>query len=148
MSGLRAIGYELDIDEFHAYVHGRLMPQRKIVFTNSDEAHAHQVLTWSISFNKLCKSITKYRVDVSSPRQILCKPKAAIQIAHIDSRKTLFFDDSSRNIASGKAAELNTVIVGCSDLMSSANHALNSIHNIKEALPQIWSLPRLFFEQI
>ena len=50
----------------------------------------------------------------------------------------IFFDDSARNIASGKAAGLHTVIVGSSVLVPGADHALGSIHNIKEALPEIW----------
>ncbi|ESW35254.1 hypothetical protein PHAVU_001G219300 [Phaseolus vulgaris] len=194
MAGLKAFGYEFDDDEFHAYVHGRLpygnlkpdpvlrnlllsMPQRKIVFTNADEAHAHQVLNrlglvecfdsiicfetlnppnhanvttdnrvlaWSNSLNKeYCNQVESECFN--SKTQILCKPsveaiEAAIHIANVDPRKTLFFDDSARNIASGKAAGLNTVIVGRSDLVPGADHALNSIHNIKEALPEIWEV--------
>ncbi|GMJ10810.1 hypothetical protein like AT3G62040 [Hibiscus trionum] len=61
MAGLKALGYEFDNDEFHAYVHGKFsyeklrpdlvlrnlmlsMPQRKIIFTNADKAHAQRVL--------------------------------------------------------------------------------------------------------
>lgn len=123
--------------------------------------------------------------------------KAAIRIANVDPKKTvrislkhdqgheqecpsrnlpsvyffqIFFDDSTRNIASGKAAGFHTVIVrrrtwprfhidhrscsngekldlqnfseflqvGRSILVPGADHALESIHNIKEALPEIW----------
>ncbi|KAL4384782.1 hypothetical protein GQ457_15G020410 [Hibiscus cannabinus] len=56
-----ALGYEFDNDDFHAYANGRLpyetlrpdpvlrnlplsMPQRKIIFTNGDKAHAQQVV--------------------------------------------------------------------------------------------------------
>ncbi|RWR95134.1 HAD-like domain-containing protein [Cinnamomum micranthum f. kanehirae] len=75
--------------------------------------------------------------------QILCKPslkamEAAIQIANIDPKKTIFFDDSTRNIATGKLAGFHTVIVGSSVLTPGADVALSSIHNIKEALPEIW----------
>ncbi|XP_077240750.1 uncharacterized protein LOC143881525 isoform X2 [Tasmannia lanceolata] len=75
--------------------------------------------------------------------EILCKPsveaiEAAIQIANINPEKTLFFDDSVRNITAGKEAGLHTVIVGSSVLLPGADFALNSIHNIKEALPEIW----------
>lgn len=74
---------------------------------------------------------------------ILCKPsveaiEAAIRIANVDPKKTIFFDDSARNITSGKAAGLHTVIVGSSVHVPGADHALGSIHNIKEALPEIW----------
>ncbi|KAF2315082.1 hypothetical protein GH714_038126 [Hevea brasiliensis] len=61
MAGLKALGYEFDDDEFHAFAHGRLpyeklkpdavlrnlllsLPQRKIIFTNADKAHAAEVL--------------------------------------------------------------------------------------------------------
>ncbi|PKA65688.1 hypothetical protein AXF42_Ash013103 [Apostasia shenzhenica] len=50
----------------------------------------------------------------------------------------IFFDDSVRNIAAGKAAGLTTVIIGSSVLVPGADVALESIHNIKEALPEIW----------
>ena len=83
----------------------------------------------------------------------------------------VFFDDSARNIAAGKAAGFHTVIVsfaqfltacvracafcdplrmlraameleplqvGSSALVPGADVALESIHNIKEALPELW----------
>ncbi|KAI4301614.1 hypothetical protein L6164_034874 [Bauhinia variegata] len=186
MAGLKALGYEFDNDEFHAYVHGTLpydnlkpdpvlrnlllsMPQPKIIFTNADQAHAMQVLnrlgledcfegiicfetlnppkqadpTESIPLSNDSDSTENGCFCPKSP--ILCKPfveamKAAIRIANVDPKKTIFLDDSAPNIASGKAAGLNTVIVGRSDLVPGADHALGSIHNIKEALPEIWDV--------
>ncbi|CAA6663676.1 unnamed protein product [Spirodela intermedia] len=75
--------------------------------------------------------------------KILCKPsveamEAACQIAGIDPKKTIFFDDSPRNITSGKSVGLHTVIIGSSAPVPGADLALESIHNIKEALPEIW----------
>ncbi|GLT31749.1 hypothetical protein SLA2020_064600 [Shorea laevis] len=196
MAGLKALGYEFDNDEFHAYVHGRLpydtlkpdpvlrnlllsMPQRKIIFTNADKAHALAVLSRlgledgfegiicfetlnpaleqadyidAIDDNAVLAGAEEELLDmtgstdansVSSRSRILCKPaveaiEAAIRIANVDPKKTLFFDDSARNIASGKAAGLHTVIVGSSALVPGADFALSSIHNIKEAIPEIW----------
>nr|AFK49599.1 unknown [Lotus japonicus] len=179
MAGLKALGYEFDNDEFHAYVHGRLpyeklkpdsvlrnlllsMPQRKIIFTNSDHKHAVEVLN-RLGLEDCFEGIICFEtlnppnIDVSddnhvtesgrfnSHTQILCKPsveafEAAIRIANVDPKKTIFFDDSTRNIASAKVAGLHTVMVGRSDLVPGANHALNSIHNIREALPEIWEV--------
>ncbi|CAD6215295.1 unnamed protein product [Miscanthus lutarioriparius] len=160
MAGLKALGYEFDNDEFHATVHGTLpyhnlrpdpvlrtlllsIPQRKITlnpcnvlseFQNSmlfpDETSPNLVdLNESDGFRPI------------SP--ILCKPsieamEAVIRIANVDPKKTIFFDDSTRNIASGKAAGFHTVIVGRPTLVPGADHALESIHNMKEALPEIW----------
>ncbi|CAL9777261.1 unnamed protein product [Musa acuminata subsp. burmannicoides] len=74
---------------------------------------------------------------------ILCKPSAnamerALRIAHIDPQRTIFFDDSVRNIQSGKRIGLHTVLVGTSHRIKGADHALESIHNIKEAFPGLW----------
>ncbi|XP_009600978.1 uncharacterized protein C24B11.05 isoform X1 [Nicotiana tomentosiformis] len=185
MAGLKELGYEFDNDKFHGFVHGRLpydevlkpdpllrnlllsMPQRKIIFTNGDKAHAIRVLSKMgladcfegiICFETLnppqedtdhnyedevpMTTPEKSQGEVVKPR-ILCKPsleamEAAIRIANVDPMKTIFFDDSARNIASGKQAGLHTVIVGTSTLVPGADHALRSIHNIKEAIPHIW----------
>uniref|UniRef100_A0A453MDA8 Pyrimidine 5'-nucleotidase n=1 Tax=Aegilops tauschii subsp. strangulata TaxID=200361 RepID=A0A453MDA8_AEGTS len=169
MAGLKALGYEFDNDEFHSNVHGRLpydnlrpdsvlrtlllsIPQRKIIFTNSDKVHAEEVLRrlglqdcfeGVICFETLNPpAVTSNGLSKSS---ILCKPtiesmEAAIHIANVDPKKTIFFDDSTRNIATGKAAGFHTVIVGRSTLVPGADHALESIHNIKEALPEIWEV--------
>ncbi|KAF5750932.1 hypothetical protein HS088_TW03G01272 [Tripterygium wilfordii] len=50
----------------------------------------------------------------------------------------LFFDDSVRNIQAGKNVGLHTVLVGKSQRVKGADYALESIHNIKEALPELW----------
>ncbi|KAF8402935.1 hypothetical protein HHK36_011028 [Tetracentron sinense] len=74
---------------------------------------------------------------------IVCKPSEdaidrALKIANIDPQRTMFFDDSVRNIQSGKRVGLHTVLVGTSHRTKGADYALESIHNIKEALPELW----------
>lgn len=164
MAGLKAIGYKFDDDEFHEYVHGRLpydtltpdpvlrnlllsMPQRKIVFTNSDKTHTARVLSRlgleDCFEGVICFETLNPKTTCNPTSKILCKPsveamEAAIRIANIDPSRTIFFDDSTRNIASGKAAGLHTIIVGSSVLVAGADHALSSLHNVREALPEIW----------
>ncbi|KAE8660553.1 Peptidyl-prolyl cis-trans isomerase [Hibiscus syriacus] len=170
MAGLKALGYEFDNDEFHAYAHGRLpyetlrpdpvlrnlllsMPQRKIIFTNGDKAHAQQVLK-GLCLEECFEGIICFEtlnpplqqpdfMDAADKSPILCKPsleafEAAIQLANVDPKKTIFFDDSARNIATGKAAGLHTVIVGSSTPLPEADYVLRNIHNIKEAIPELW----------
>ncbi|KAK4379788.1 hypothetical protein RND71_001650 [Anisodus tanguticus] len=167
MAGLKVLGYEFDNDKFHEFVHGRLpyevlrpdpllrnlllsMPQRKIIFTNGDKAHAIRVLN-KLGLGDCFEGIICFEtlnppledIDEAASRRILCKPsvkamEAAIRIANLDPHKTMFFDDSARNIASGKEAGLHTVIVGTSTMVAGADHALRSIHNIREVIPQIW----------
>ncbi|KAJ8458789.1 hypothetical protein OPV22_031715 [Ensete ventricosum] len=74
---------------------------------------------------------------------ILCKPSLeameyALRIANIDPQRTVFFDDSVRNIQSGKRIGLHTVLVGTPHRVKGADYALESIHNIREALPELW----------
>ncbi|KAL9230718.1 hypothetical protein vseg_006033 [Gypsophila vaccaria] len=164
MAGLKVLGYEFDNDEFHEYVHGSLpyetlkpdpilrnllhsTPQRKIIFTNSDRAHVERALK-KLGLEDCFEGVICFETlnpsnDQVSKSQILCKPAveafvAAAKIANLDPKKTIFFDDSVRNIASGKASGFHTVIVGRSELVPGADYALSSIHNMKEALPEIW----------
>ncbi|KAF9598656.1 hypothetical protein IFM89_029906 [Coptis chinensis] len=74
---------------------------------------------------------------------IVCKPsetaiERALKIANIDPQRTLFFEDSVRNIQAGKRVGLHTVLVGTSYRTKGADFALESIHNIREAIPELW----------
>ncbi|XP_068643265.1 uncharacterized protein C24B11.05-like [Aristolochia californica] len=74
---------------------------------------------------------------------IRCKPseaaiEEALKIANIDPNRTIFFDDSLRNIQAGKLVGLHTVLVGTSHRLKGADFALESIHNIRQALPELW----------
>lgn len=78
---------------------------------------------------------------------IICKPsedaiERALKIAKISPQRTLFFEDSTRNIQSGKRVGLHTVLVGTSHRVKGADHALESIHNIREALPELWEVDK------
>lgn len=74
---------------------------------------------------------------------VVCKPsedaiEKALKIANITPQRTLFFEDSVRNIQSGKRVGLDTVLVGTSHRCKGADYALESIHNMKEAIPELW----------
>lgn len=95
----------------------------------------------------ILKHISESNVSNSSmelPKSpILCKPNVdamtkALKLANIDPKGTIFFDDSIRNIQAGKEIGLQTVLVGTSNRVKGADYALESIHNIKEALPELW----------
>ncbi|KAL8224668.1 hypothetical protein R6Q57_017225 [Mikania cordata] len=74
---------------------------------------------------------------------IVCKPsevaiQKALNILNANPQTTLFFEDSIRNIQSGKRVGLDTVLVGTSHRCKGADYALESIHNMKEAIPELW----------
>ena len=79
---------------------------------------------------------------------IVCKPsesaiEQALKIANIDPHRTLFFEDSVRNIQSGKRVGLDTVLVGKSQRVKGADYALESIHNLREAIPELREVEKL-----
>ncbi|KAG4924999.1 hypothetical protein JHK85_051558 [Glycine max] len=74
---------------------------------------------------------------------IICKPsenaiELALKIANLNPQRTLFFEDSVRNIQAGKRVGLHTVLVGKSQRIKGADYALESIHNLREAVPELW----------
>ncbi|KAL5709562.1 hypothetical protein ACHQM5_020238 [Ranunculus cassubicifolius] len=74
---------------------------------------------------------------------IVCKPseaaiEKALTMANIDPHRTLFFEDSVRNVQAGKRVGLHTVLVGTSHRIKGADFVLESIHNIREAIPELW----------
>ncbi|OIW18899.1 hypothetical protein TanjilG_25342 [Lupinus angustifolius] len=76
---------------------------------------------------------------------IICKPsqnaiELALNIANLIPQRTLFFDDSVRNIQAGKHVGLHTVLVGTYQRVKGADYALESIHNLREAVPELWEV--------
>ncbi|KAL2488906.1 Haloacid dehalogenase-like hydrolase (HAD) superfamily protein [Forsythia ovata] len=132
------------------------LPIRKVIFSNGNEAHVAKVLSRLgledcfddiICFETLN---TTHRDNVKPESDfdvlktpIVCKPfenafEQAFKIAKINPQKTLFFDDSIRNLQNAYQMGLRTVWVGASHLSKGVDYALESIHNIAEALPELW----------
>ncbi|XP_016485884.2 uncharacterized protein C24B11.05 [Nicotiana tabacum] len=135
----------------------RSLPVRKVIFSNANEAHVAKVLSRLgledcfddiICFETLNptrnSSVAQDNVNGESPRTlVVCKPfeeayEQAFKIANINPQKTLFFDDSVRNLETAKIMGLHTVWVGASHRTKGIDYALESIHNMKEALPELW----------
>jgi FMN phosphatase YigB (HAD superfamily) len=108
------------------------------------------------TFNRHCavakerrQSGEDVKLDTSIP--IVCKPtlvcmQEAVQLLQINQFKTLYFDDSARNIFGGKSAGLHTVLVGSPITCEGADHTIGSIHNVRESIPEIWAEPHFFDE--
>ncbi|KAL3616916.1 hypothetical protein CASFOL_039310 [Castilleja foliolosa] len=130
------------------------LPIRKVIFSNGNEAHVANVLSrlgLEDCFDDIIcfETLNPARTDevpendeqLKSP--IVCKLfensfEQAFKIADINPWKTLFFDDSIRNLQTAKNMGLQTVWVGSSHKTKGVDYSLESIHNIKEALPVPW----------
>ncbi|CAI9118502.1 OLC1v1020084C1 [Oldenlandia corymbosa var. corymbosa] len=170
LAGLRAFGYDIDAEDYHSVVHGRLpyhvikpdpqlrtlllsIKQRKIIFTNSDIIHATKALDrlgirdcfeQIICFETMNPNLPNSTRPDEFPVVLKPSPEAmeiAIQTAQVDPRRTLFLDDSPRNIAAGKAVGLRTVLVGKAAKTKEADYALETVTNLKQVVPEIWYNP-------
>ncbi|KAL3530774.1 hypothetical protein ACH5RR_010096 [Cinchona calisaya] len=133
------------------------LPIRKVIFSNANEAHVAMVLSrlglegcfeGVICFETLnptynSSSANDDNVSELPKTPVICKPfeeafAKAFKIADIEPEKTLFFDDSIRNLKTAKSMGLHTVWVGSSHRITWVDYALESIHNVREALPELW----------
>lgn len=168
LAGLRALGYDIDAEDYHSFVHGRLpyhlikpdaqlrsllhsITQRKIIFTNSDRNHAIKVLELLglkdcfdliICFETMNPNLSKSSRPDEFP--VVLKPspdamKIALDVAQVDPRRTLFLDDSVRNVAAGKAIGLRTVLVGKTVKGKEADYVLETVNNLAQVVPEIWA---------
>lgn len=169
LAGLRALGYDITAEEYHSFVHGRLpyelikpdiqlrnllrsINQRKIIFTNSDRIHALRALDrlgitdcfeQIICFETLNPNLPNSTRPDEFP--VLLKPsldafKIAIQAANVDPRRTLFLDDSVRNIIAGKEMGLHTVLVGETVKNNVGDYVVEYVNSVTlaEVIPEIW----------
>ncbi|CAI7874749.1 unnamed protein product [Closterium sp. NIES-53] len=83
----------------------------------------------------------------SSPARplICCKPqaeafhRAVVGIARADPHSSIFFDDSTRNIAAAKRFGMLTVLVGTSQSSAGADYVMEDIHEMKKQIPALWT---------
>ncbi|CBI26231.3 hypothetical protein VitviT2T_006490 [Vitis vinifera] len=167
LAGLRALGYNIDADDYHSFVHGRLpyelikpdsqlrsllrsIALRKIILTNSDRNHAIKVLDrlglqdcfdQIICFETMNPNLPKSTRLDEFP--VILKPsldamKIALDAANVNPPRTLFLDDNVRNIAAGKALGLRTVLVGKTMKTKEADYVLETVHNLAQVIPEIW----------
>ncbi|CAM8896238.1 unnamed protein product [Rhodiola kirilowii] len=168
LAGLRVLGYNIDADDYHSFVHGRLpyeaikpnpqlrnllqsISQRKIIFTNSDFNHAVKVLErleiedcfeQIICFETMNPNLSKSIGPDEFP--IVLKPspaamKIAVDVADIDTSRTLFLDDNVKNIAAGKALGLRTALIGNNAArIKEADYAMENISHLSKMVPEIW----------
>ncbi|XP_020519762.1 uncharacterized protein C24B11.05 isoform X4 [Amborella trichopoda] len=114
LAGLRTLGYDVDADDYHSNVHGPLpyqvikpdpklravlqsITQRKLVFTNSDRAHAMKVLmrlNLEDCFEQIiCFESLNPHISMSREVPVVLKPskeamQIAIKLAQADPHKT------------------------------------------------------------
>lgn len=136
LEGFLHQGDDVDFDLYHREVHGYLpykdvlkprpdlrdilnaLPSAKFVFTNADRAHAETCLAY-MGLTDCFLEIIGFE-DLQQRYQgrfTACKPKdaamrIALDIAETDPFKTLFFDDTPRNIHMGMDHGVRSILIG------------------------------------
>ena len=156
LEGLR-IHHQVDPEEYLAYVHNiplddylqvdlelkeilASLPQNLWIFTNSDRPHAQAVLKALGIQDQFSGIIDLLAMDFAVKPQ----PKAyqiALRIAGVDDpARSILFDDLQANILGAKSQGIKTALVGHTQQKDGADFYLTRVHDIKEVLPQLWSV--------
>jgi len=170
LAGLIALGYQVDLADWHRAVHGSVgvqsilqrdeallsmllsLPQRDrlYVFTNADDRHAELALR-ALGIDDLFQRVFAFETlqelqAASQSTEILCKPaKSAFQavldqIPGASAHRTLFLDDSPRNCHGAASAGLSAVLVGQPHACPGALVAVQDVRNLRSVLPALWDL--------
>ena len=166
LRGLRACGYQFDADEYWRFIRGDtarfLTPcaqtcellrslnaagVRCWVFTNCREREAHEALV------ALGLDASLFRGVLGADFQGgVCKPEPAafarvLQHTGCDPRRTVFFEDSLKNLVTAKALGMHTVLIGGATAAEEggalagvvdAQVPLCGLDAVRAALPQLW----------
>lgn len=115
-----------------------------VCFETLNSTSPDPVPTNEVEIFDIMKHLAHPEPGVELPKSpILCKPSIdamlhALKVASINPQTTIFCDDSIRNIQAAKQIGMRTVLVGTSERTKGADHALETLHNMKEALPELW----------
>ena len=145
----------IDADDYLAYVHDipldeyiqpdpslrdilLSLPQRKWIFTNSDDRHALRVLN-VLGVRDCFEGI----IDIRA-LGYACKPvedaylRALALAGETHPGRCILFDDSPRNLAPARSLGFYTILVGHDQPDPSAYHSVSSLRELPEALPELW----------
>jgi putative hydrolase of the HAD superfamily len=149
--------HQVDENDFLAYVHDlpleqyispdpqlhRMLEgleQSKWIFTNADANHAQRVLQ-TLGVEDCFSGI----IDVRA-LGFLCKPdyEAYTQALKLSGennpRNCVLLDDSIRNLGPAHQIGFTTVLVGSTELHPEADYSVESIVDLPNVFPQLWSM--------
>jgi len=133
----------VSLPQYHA---GRLF-----IFTNADDKHADACLTalgirdlfpkaHVLTFETLQRCAVQRGLP---PRQVLCKPQpeafqVVLDLIGARAQRTLFLDDSTRNVAGAASIGIHAVLVGASEPCPGAIASVLDVRHLHAAVPRLW----------
>jgi putative hydrolase of the HAD superfamily len=112
------------------------IPSRKIIFTNSDEAHANRILD-ALGVRDLFEKI----FDIASMGYVP-KPNpeaydAVLRYADTAAEDCLLIDDMERNLKPARELGMHTILIGAGEPAESTQHAIANIKELNKILHKI-----------
>jgi putative hydrolase of the HAD superfamily len=155
---LRGLQYQQKIDtqDFLSYVHDvpitqflqpnlalknvlDSLPQKRYIFTNSDQPHALRVLS-ALGLTDSFDGIIDVNALAFIPKPETGAFQTALKITQANPNSTVFFDDSVRNLKSAAALGISTVLVGQNS--SQSNHCsithIEKLEDLPQTMPDLW----------
>ena len=165
--GLRALGHDLDTDEFVLYMREgedrflkpdaalratlEALPQRKIVMTNTREGPARRALE-CLGISDLFAGV--YGADFMGDA---CKPEEGafgrvLEACGARAATSAMFEDSLRNVIAAKKLGMTTVFIRCEDeevglaeaggeddVQKYADYKIHSVAELRQAAPELFA---------
>ncbi len=109
---------------------------RKIIFTNSDAAHANRILD-ALGVRDLFEKIFDIEAMGYIPKP---NPEAYRQVllyAGVSAENCLLIDDMERNLKPARSLGMRTILIGSGHSATDRSHAIASIRDLNQALQRI-----------
>jgi putative hydrolase of the HAD superfamily len=114
------------------------LPQKRWIFTNSDQNHANRVLK-ALGLAGCFDGI----IDILSV-DFACKPdkiayQRALKIAGDDDpTHCVIFDDSVRNLTPAREMGFYTILVGKNGSEPQVDKVISTLHELMDSMPELW----------
>jgi putative hydrolase of the HAD superfamily len=156
LRGLQA-HYEVDTDEYLAYVHdlpledfirpdSKLkqvllsLPQRRWIFTNSDNNHARRVLK-ILGVEDCFNGIIDIRaVDFACKPDKIAYQRALAIAGDENPGSCMIFDDALRNLIPAHVMGFYTVLVGKNETDASIDQSISNLYELRDCMPDLWDI--------
>jgi putative hydrolase of the HAD superfamily len=109
---------------------------RKIIFTNSDEAHAARILD-ALGIRDLFEKVFDIEAMGFVPKPNPEAYQAVLGYAGVEPNDCLLIDDMTRNLKPAKALGMHTILIGSGEPTEDTHDAISNIKELNHVLQRI-----------
>jgi putative hydrolase of the HAD superfamily len=156
LRGLQA-HFDVDRDEYLAFVHDlplekfihpdpRLralllsLPQRRWIFTNSDDNHTNRVLRILGVADCFDGIIDIRAIDFACKPDRIAYERALVITGDDDPAHCVIFDDAMRNLTPARELGFYTILVGNNGPEPAVDRTISNLYALRGSMPELWVL--------